>query len=316
MEVVNVATHSPEAFGYASFNIDVVNLIGISVFIEENGKLVLTEASGAVYTDDGGFIQQFQLGAKVNYVQFEGNTTELFVLYVTKPGYPNFMKEFRYDSLMNELGGSPLVVILKGREATMTTLPVAGTVSATLGMGPGSGSIHVNWGDGTVETQTFVEDYSKPLPRINLTHTYATEGEYEITLTGSLDHVMRVDMGTIPLGAVNLSDIPSLNELKISNSSLDLLDLSRTIPLQWLTLDKTEVRSMPLTASILREVKFNGPISTETVDAVIGALRDNAAVFTAARDGILHTTHIDNFSEEAAADLDDLVNDYGWTWNH
>jgi hypothetical protein len=86
MEVMDVTQSAPEAFGYVSFNINVVHPLQIAVFTTTQSGVQLTNATLTIEKDEP-ILQTTNLLAQVNKVGFKLDPEENYKLVVTKPGY-------------------------------------------------------------------------------------------------------------------------------------------------------------------------------------------------------------------------------------
>jgi hypothetical protein len=314
MEVVNVATHSPEAFGYASFNIDVVNPIGISVFIEENGKLVLTEATGYLYADDDGeFIQEFPLGAKINYIPFAGEPDQPYTIHIDKAGYESVYKEFVYDELGASaalsfvLEKSPDVTLNIDAKAYESSEPLILVLRARL---KEAGSITVDWGDGSVETTNFGGGNELEL---QLYHAYDEEMRTaSVTLGGDLDKVVMF-VGT-NCRYHNLEVLPNLEEFRDFRSDLDPidvdeLDLSQNFKLKYVSLDEGGYDlKLGDEKTDLKQFWFRGQYNhAQIIPELERHITSNNI-----HDGIIEFFHGPTPSDENLDILRNLSDSYGW----
>ncbi|HYG18264.1 MAG TPA: hypothetical protein VD816_05015 [Ohtaekwangia sp.] len=113
MEVIDVSLSAPQDFGYASFDIGFVAglPLQLSVMIQNENGFKLTTATATVvrYADT---LNTYALRAGTNTIFLQGDSSNTFSVTVEKPGYNKYWKEFSYAALMDELNGSPLVVLL------------------------------------------------------------------------------------------------------------------------------------------------------------------------------------------------------------
>jgi hypothetical protein len=243
VQVIEVGEQSPAAFGYASFGIEVVNPLAVTIFIEEEGALVMTDASGYIQAGDiPEPLQQFELAPKVNYISFIGYKDQPYFLTIDKAGYKSVSKQFTYDAL----GANPSITfVLEKAPAVSFRLDVQAYESQgplvgvfRFGMSE-AGSITVDWGDGTVETKDLIagNDFEVGL------HHYYSEEIYSasVTFTGDLAKVTKF-VGTNSRYH-NLAVLPNLEHFSDFRSdlnpiALDSLDLSQNFKLQSINIDE------------------------------------------------------------------------------
>lgn len=87
MEVVSTKGYAPKDFGYAAFNIEVVNPLSVTVFTSKGGETKLASAEAFLYDAEDKLIKTYDLGAKVNLLSFKGDVDASYKLVVRKPGY-------------------------------------------------------------------------------------------------------------------------------------------------------------------------------------------------------------------------------------
>jgi hypothetical protein len=250
MQVLSTEHFDAAAFGYASFNIDVVELnpLNISVFIEENGKLVLTDAYGYFFQHSiNDSIQDFNLGAKVNTINFKGSHTLPHTLSIRKVGYELAEKGFIYDELVASGSGRPSLVVVLKKMTDGFLIPADGSTSPmefSLGFS-GAGTIHINWDDGISETFQFTPDdvTVSDTSYHRFYHQYNGPDGYIpiVSITGDLDKITKVAVIYCFIQDMNVNVLPSLKELKFENSLVTVLDVSLNPHLSKLILSGTEV---------------------------------------------------------------------------
>jgi hypothetical protein len=268
MGVISTSGASAAAFGYASFGIDVINTVPVSIFIEENGQLVLTDATIFLYNNHptGEVLDQtIAFDSKVNYVSFDINENPNWyshIFIVEKEGYVTYNRAFTQERL---LSGEPIEIVLTKLEFKMRTMPVSGAVGINM-MVRGTGSLTINWGDGTSETKTFVPDEEISIPsessRLTFDHTYSTSQEYHLMFSGDIEAVLVFDNGTLPLGELDILGTPTLFELTLRNSVFKELNVNW---LHYLTINSTEIERLHFGyTDNLYDVTIIGNVSSAT----------------------------------------------------
>lgn len=243
MQVIDVSHSAPADLGYASFSIEVVNPLRVSVFTRDEGQLELASAD-AYLLQGSDTVEHFPLGAVVNLVSFEGSALAPYTLVVAKAGYNPYVLDFTYEALADSLTGLslqvylyPALTILAYTEGWMNsfTFSMETTEPATF---------YVLWGDGTNDTYTSTgsEDYFT----VELSHTYASYGNFPVTVTGALDKVkhFKTYYDYAWYESVNLSGLQNLTSVSIGwmghgptivdlryNPKLETADLSYNIRL-------------------------------------------------------------------------------------
>ncbi|MDR1729039.1 MAG: hypothetical protein LBR52_00025 [Prevotellaceae bacterium] len=106
----------------------------------------------------------------------------------------------------------------------------------------------VNWGDGTIETGTSIEDSHDG--RVFPTHIYDTDGEYTVTVTASNSNCrftyfdcMKANQAT----SLDVSGCSALQELRCSGNELTSLDVSGCSALQELRCSGNQLTRLDLT---------------------------------------------------------------------
>jgi hypothetical protein len=316
MEVVSVKGKQPEDFGYVSFAIDVVNPFQVSVFIEQNNNIVLTEAT-AYILEDSTIVKTYSLQAKTNTLSFVGSPEKVYTLKIQKSGYEQYTKKFTYANLNEELQGKPLKVILTpaleldmvyftGTDEDPVRLEIEGQGVITIsGIGAKSGTytLPVHFADvfkGTYNgEQTFV-------------HT-------AVTIKGDLARITSFECFGYNGGVVTFSGLDQLTELQRFSPGIkfnDKADFSKNTKLQiidmfwaglpeWIVLPKEHfIKWLALAPGTT--------ITQEQVDGVVNNIYNNATK-RLIRDGYLFLQYTEEPSADAKSKIKTLQADYGWT---
>lgn len=268
MQVIDVAKHSAKAFGYTAFNIEVVNPLPIAVFTEQSDVLTHTSAMGFIYESGSDLlIQEFSIGAKINYISFTGDLDKEYRLVIRKDGYVQFKKIFTYNALMEELDDESLKIILEpvplSDSFTFRNYTSSGTFTFDL-IFTGAGSVSVDWGDGNSEVISFTTESLTQ----QIGHEYFSEGQFNVVISGDLDKVTSFTDNLGFIYEMDLAGLPNLSSLILQEGELLVLDVSRAYHLENLTL-----RSMDVGDIILEN---NPYLKTLVLDEVYTLIADTA----------------------------------------
>lgn len=310
VQVIAVGDKAPEAFGYASFGIEVVRPLAISVFVEREGKLVLTEAAGSIYAGgDQQPVQEFQLDDKVNYIPFKGTGSGEHTLVIRKGGYASRSVTFTYDDLG---AGKSIAVTLE----TLPTLVLHKTAKnndecvfafdATQ-----DATLTVDWGDGNIETVEFVE--SRDEFGLNVRHTYAdADLTTPIRITGDLDYIKRFAL-LWQFEEVDLSVLPNLEILGVEYSDFHTLDVSANHKLVEFVFIETLFHDIVLgdNKTGLKVCDFIGIKDADMLGEIISELHANAVRYNITG-GTSYGYSNAPFTSEMMSKLQELDNTYGW----
>ncbi|HEY5747771.1 MAG TPA: PKD domain-containing protein [Chryseolinea sp.] len=322
MEVVDVSQNTPEDFGYATFNISLVNTLRVAVFISTNGVLSLTTADALLNRGDE-VVGSYALAAKTNILAFSGAPDASYRLLVAKEGYPTYIKDFVYSELIASLHGEPLKIVLN----QFTIQPFLGeslTFQADL-TGTPHEAVDVYWGDGASDHLVFNPDTGGGA---GFSHTYATPGDYTIAITGALDAVngFHTAYGLGAIEAIDFQALPNLQSLTIVlTHGPETLDLTQNPEISFVHLEGVPELKHVLLPD-LNHVSFidiDGPnqISTADVDAIIEKIHSAATVlntldgrFELDQSWMIPTNIMVGPPSPASVDmLQDLRNNYNWT---
>jgi hypothetical protein len=243
VQVVDVNQQSPEDFGYVSFGVEVVGGdYAVSLFIDEGDGLSFTSGKLELYQGND-LIHSQELKAKVNQVNFKGDSDATYTLLVKKEGYTIKKKEYVLHELIDELNGKPLSLVLEPAFTIMVkhhdmfddNLPMTFNLSL-IGVPGAPYKIKIDWGDGTVQS---IEDNFRTdngwSPTQFYLHYYAADlaGERSvINITGDLSYVDFFFLpNPLPLSITNI-DIASLRNitvLRLGGSEIAKNDLPENI---------------------------------------------------------------------------------------
>lgn len=274
MEVIDVQQQLPEEFGYASFSINSVNPIQLSVFIRTGTITTLTSANAyIVHTNDT--IKKSTLIAGINMISFAGNPQDEYRLIVSKSGYNPYVNDFVYAELINSLNNLPLKVYLEPATFTMLAFTdgYGGTTYAfDFAVGMTEGSIIVDWGDGTSSTGT--------------SHIYAAAGTYLVTVSGDLDKITDFYSfyGQGRMDAINVSGLTEVVDFRfgLTPRTPKVIDLSNNKKLEFVMLTdlvQMERLILPVEAPMWL-VDISGPnqLSVAAIDEIVNAVYQSAVL--------------------------------------
>src|SRR5690606_30529643 len=127
---------------------------------------------------------EYELSAKVNNLQFDGDPADTYTLVVAKDGFAStYTQAFKYEDVI-AAGNQPITVVLQ-EEVDEPVFVFEGQSDFFISYEE-SGSLVINWGDGSAEVANFV--YSEEEGAQNVLFPYH---EYEnerkpVTITGDL----------------------------------------------------------------------------------------------------------------------------------
>jgi hypothetical protein len=318
MEVITTDGFLPQDFGYVSFGISVVNPLQIAVFIVSEGEAKLTSAEAFVYHDDV-LIKQVSLPAKTNLISFKGSPDDTYRLVIRKAGYADFIHEFIYADLIEELDRLPWKIFLTPA-FMLKTLPSPVFDMTLDGLG---GVIDVDWGDGTtIETYDF-----SVTPNLELSHAYAIPGVYYITVTGAIDQITEFycyyDNGEA--SEMHFEHLPALRVVRYGlKNGPKVIDLSNNSQLDFINIagvPDLERIILPATHNI-DFILVSGPnlFNTAAIDEIINSIHTNA-VAGGIHNGVFglreswadeETPLLGPPSAAGLVQLDELRTLYGW----
>ncbi|MEQ1586680.1 MAG: hypothetical protein ABL895_12420 [Cyclobacteriaceae bacterium] len=283
MEVIDVSQRLPEEFGYASFGINAVNPLRLSVFTTVGTTTNLATANAYILkgTDT---LKSYTLGATVNLISFKGDVADTYKLVVVKEGYNTYSKEFVYSELIAMLGSLPLKVYLI--PATFNILafvdenstPANGFKFIIDGL---TGEVMVDWGDGGHEGYSInMEEFG--FETVEISHTYAIPGNHSITITGDLDLITSLftaNYGEGRMSAINVQGLTGLEEIVIGLNEPPgpaVIDLSNNSKLHYVNVNHDRhLNNLILpTENNIRAIEISGCdlLTTPRVDDVISKI--------------------------------------------
>ena len=307
MDVIDATQHTPQAFGYASFGVNVVNPLPIAVFRPQNTGTILTDATLTVYDIDNNVVQSVNLGAKTNYVPFTGDKDTEYRIAITKPGYIQYATVTTYAALMAELNGAPWQITLEAPNEYFSFFMPSDVWPAIIANGPTT--VNVYYSD-AMEKRAFAQDYDPEDFYTTFTylgHSFWHSPDWQdqrVIVTGQLENIVELQFNDVDLERTQ--DLINLKRVILDNGDANLSTNT--------TLEAIQV----LNGSILLPAEHNiflvqlhGDISD--VNAIIDNIHNNAVArgITGGTFDLGEVLEIPN--EEAAAKLDALENNQGWT---
>jgi hypothetical protein len=317
MEVIDVTLRLPEEFGYASFAINAVNPLRLSVFTTVGTTTNLTSARAYILKGND-TINSYAMGATINLIAFQGDAQAMHRLVVSKPGYNPYIKDFVYSDLVTTLGNLPLKIYLVPAGFTMLAFVDDYGIpnSFEFRLNAVSGSYVVEWGDGTSSVN-------------ETSHVYATAGNYLITVSGDLDKITSFYCfyGYGRMDAINVQGLTELQNFRfgLTPRGPKEIDLSKSTKLKELfipNIAQLEHVIFPVDAPV-STVDISGPnqLSPAMVDEIINGVYQSA-VLNSETSGIFvlfDTWTRDRYdmvgppSAASLTKLRDLRDNYGWT---
>ncbi|HYF68972.1 MAG TPA: hypothetical protein VD884_12600 [Ohtaekwangia sp.] len=243
MEVISTNAQTPEAFGYVSFPINIVNPLSIAVFAAGEGEIVLTEAELKIFNNVGESYV-FNLDDKVNTIPFKGDAEATYTLEITKEGYETYSREFNYTELLEELNGNPFEVVLQIQEALILTANGTESHFAFWLFFNLEGKVTIDWGDGSPTEEINFADFTEEFNYAYRSHQYETEGTQTIKVTGDLHQITEVQGSVMGITGIYTSYLPGLQNIGVYDASIDELDLSNNFNLTGLSFTTSTVNSI------------------------------------------------------------------------
>ena len=327
LEVLDAKNKTAEKFGYRTLKVQKSAQWKIMVFTRENG--VLTRSRAWHYLRVPGIAYGGELQAQLNIVPFSGDPQLTYELIVEKAGYVTYSTDFVYNDIKGK-GNKPFKVILDRvpNENKFTITPPmspGGDFTFELGL-VGTGSLTVDWADGTVETINFAPDPASPEPNtsyVTASHIYEASTVpplgAQISVTGDLDQIFFLETISVYATDIDTRNLTGLKEVTLYGLPINgLLDLSSNSELQSVTLEGTyawEIR-LPESHNIseVRLSDLDGALSQAVVDMFIENIYNNA-IANDIRDGTFTILRPFSLSATSAQRLQQLVEDYGWQVN-
>jgi hypothetical protein len=276
MEVMDVSTSTPADFGYASFSINVVHPLQLGVFVAGTNGVSLTSATAYIIKDNI-VLQQFDLGARINYLSFKQDPAAAYKLKIVKKGHGTIYQDFVYEDVIEDLNGSPWTLTMTPAFTMLAYIDIenAATNEFSFGANASSGNLSINWGDGTIEDVSMSE-YGAFI------HAYPSSGNYLITITGDLNKIQDFYSyyGLAMIDEIDPYQLTGLQDFRLGlTRSPRSIDLSRSLQLRdidvtsALQLQKLTIPNSPFLTGI--NVDGKNQMTAATINDLVAALHSN-----------------------------------------
>lgn len=323
LEVVSVYNYDANDLGYASFSSHIINPLKLAVFTADNPG-ALTDATAVIMKDDE-ILQSIPLDAKINLISISGDANAIYSIKVEKSGYNPYSFEFYYSELVNTLTDLILEIVLQRPLAISAITDSSG--SFEIDLNGNTGQIQVDFGDGIVTNYTLSQ-------YLTIAHTYSTNGNYEVVVTGDL-HLISGFRSYYGMGKADQIDMSSLTGLKsiqfgLTTQSPSIINLSNSPLLTSVDLSGCENLDELIlpSAHSIRSILVDGPnlLDFRDMDYLINNIHENT-VSNGINDGIfslgiswINTPNPDNEmigppSVESIEKLRELRDTYNWHIN-
>lgn len=322
MLVMNVGDEDLRKFGYASSK-GKSNDVTIEVYDNINGSTSMTSATAELY-QNGKLLKVISLSAAANTITLNGDRKVPYTLTV----YTNHsaaIKTFVLHELKKEVKNNPLRMMLEPA--------LVFTVESYVDAGneyedyfefrmEGSGSVNINWGNGTQSTRDlpFLDSYEYIM------------GNYTAFVTGDIDQI--TDFAGFSYNTIisTITGLTNLTSLKTYNPSWGAVpikvDLSNCKALETISIAKYGAPYEPcdlrtefklpsehnITTFILDAPSFDSNreyISEEELDVMVNNIYNNT-VARGVNNGKFYVNPVVMPSAEAQQKLEILENDYAW----
>lgn len=148
------------------------------------GLQSLADAEASVYRD-GVRLHNYALQSGANQLSFDGDPDAVYTVIVKSEGYLPAARQVIYADIVRSGETTINVMLESATSRRVFSIMPTGDFSFLLAMKE-SGTLTVDWGDGTVETMSFSATELDPHTFRNMAHDYATN-PYPIEITGDLD---------------------------------------------------------------------------------------------------------------------------------
>jgi hypothetical protein len=300
LDVLDATKSTPAAFGYVSFGINVIeHPLPISIFRKSGEGLKLTDATLYIYENDVE-MQVAQLGAKLNYVAFEGEPDGWYRLVVKKDGYVEYGTEFSFshDNPFG-VGNGPLNIILEPSADALHYFDEGDFTK--LGFRE-AGQIRIYRAE-KFETFNFAANSSQWL-----FHWYLTTNDRDVSITGDLDKI--VSFTQFNSSRVDLHNLVKLEELVLEQTFYPgPLDLSSNTKLRTLNLYAVNELLLPISHEINTIIITDG---TTNFEGILDNVYTNAVSKNITSGSVtLNAVYPDSLSPQILSLLDSLQT-LGW----
>jgi hypothetical protein len=304
LDVLDATNSSPAAFGYVSFGVNVIeHPLPISIFRKSGDGLKLTGATLYIYENDVE-VQVAQLGAKLNYVDFEGDPDGWYRLVVKKDGYVDYGTEFSFSHANPYgVGDGPLNIILEPSADAFHYFDYGDFTK--LGFRE-AGQIRIYRSE-KFEIFNFEANSSQWL-----FHWYQTTEDRDVAITGDLDKI--VSFTQFNSFSVDLHNLVNLEELVLEQTYYPApLDLTSNTKLKTLNLWGVGELLLPASHDINTIIVTDG---TADLEGVLTNVYNNAVAKNITNGNIvLNYLNADTLSPQVLTLLDSFQA-LGWTITH
>lgn len=267
MEVIDVSASAPEEFGYVSFNVGVVHPLSIAVFAATESGAVLTDAN-LIIEKGQDLVQANTLLPQVNTIGLRLGRDEVYTMRVSRPGYLSYHRDFTYEQLILETGGSLNITLMPGMTIVTPFYNMPGHLNFNFGGPPGT-QLTIDWGDGTMEVN----------PN-NFEHLFAPGRRYTIHITGELDNVTSFGSAYNDFEDFDPTLLTGLYSFDFTLCDMPkVIDLSRSTRLQTLAISQcrgTEIIVAPSSETLETVAINHSHLSTAIVSDAIRKVFENA----------------------------------------
>lgn len=279
------------------------------------GLQSLADAEASVYRD-GVRLNNYDLQSGANQLSFESDPHAVYTVIVKSEGYVPAARQVTYADMVRS-GEKNLNVMLESVSANRVfSIMPTGDFAFLLAMKE-SGTLTVDWGDGTVETISFAATELDPHTFRMMAHDYATN-PYPIVITGDLDKIVEYHNDYYTyfsiLEEINTRHLPALRNLFFSDCTVKKLDLSKNEQLRFLGIGNSiDHLKLPKEHYIHYAAVGNLMQATpNSTDALIDNIYENA-VARGITDGYFNAVGMEpSPSDESLEKLTVLANVYRW----
>ncbi|HEX8039478.1 MAG TPA: PKD domain-containing protein [Chryseosolibacter sp.] len=270
VRLLDVSRHKPHDFGYHSFKRTGRKL---NVTVSVKGDRGRTSAE-AFIVSKGDTISHYTLRAKMNQVRLPAQVGEDDRIVISKDAYTS--ASYPLSEILLDSENKPLRVMLSPAFTMLSFIDMSASATFEFYLGaPEGSSVSIDWGEGTSETVALGSD-------TYISHTYASGGNYPVTITGDLDKITYFYSfyGQGMVDAINFRHLTALQEIRFGlTRGPQVLDLSHNTKLQFALLaglGDLENLYLPQDHELVGFM-ISGPnkITTAGIDAIIRNLYRN-----------------------------------------
>lgn len=313
--LLSVRHHKPCDFGLSAFKREQF----FSIVVTKSGSNHALAAT-AYILQGADTLKQYTLAPRTNKIFFSGSSGTTYTLLIVKEAYVTHRQSFTVTDIARKtlrIGLQPaLTITAKG--ISDTSLP-----PLTFYVGGESGTLTVDWGDGSTETKSLT------LYETEFSHYYAAAGYYPVAISGDLDRVSSFYSfyGDGEFSDIRFDHLVNLNEIRYGLTACPgVIDLRFNRNLEFAmipSLLNLETLYLPQRHRIsFLEIDGVNHLDTEDIDAIIDNIYANT-VRENITGGLLSlalvwyqeetdTSMVGPPSAAALAKLDLLRDNYGW----